>query len=59
MKKKEKEDVIRINYIYDRLAELSHIKGLCLCILRDLENKEILNEREEFWKDEISILLFT
>ncbi|MFT5823745.1 MAG: hypothetical protein ACI8ZM_005007 [Crocinitomix sp.] len=46
------------NYIYAQLTENYALKGVCLEILKDLEQKKILNDKERYWQREIASVLF-
>ena len=46
-----------LNYLYAQLTEIYALKTICLEILKDLEQKKILNEKERYWQREILDLL--
>jgi len=46
------------NYIYTQLTENYALKGVCLEILKDLDQKKILNDKERYWQREIINVLF-
>ena len=46
-----------LNYLYEQLTEIYYLKGICLEILKDLELKENLNEKEQYWKMELLTVL--
>lgn len=46
------------NYIYAQLTKNYALKGVCLEILKDLEQKKILNDKERYWQREIASVLF-
>ena len=46
-----------LNYLYEQLTEIYYLKGICLEILKDLELKESLNEKEQYWKTELLTVL--
>jgi hypothetical protein len=47
-----------LNTVYAQLTEIYTLKGICLEILKDLKQREILEEKEQFWYDELSAILF-
>lgn len=51
----QKEKIL--NRLYQQLTEIYYLKGVCLAILKDLEQKENLTEKEEHWKTELLAVL--
>ena len=47
-----------LNTVYAQLTEIYTLKGICLEILKDLEQREILEEKEQYWHNELSAILF-
>ena len=54
----EDEQEKLFNHLYAQLTQIYHLKGVCLAILKDLEQKQILNEKERYWKHELLTVLF-
>ena len=52
----KKEKVL--DYIFIQLTEIYYLKGICLEVLRELENKSGLTEKEKYWKFELYNILF-
>ena len=48
-----------LNTVYAQLTEIYALKGICLEILKDLKQREILEEKEQYWYDELSAILFS
>ena len=47
-----------LNTVYAQLTEIYALKGICLEILKDLKQREILEGKEQYWYDELSTVLF-
>lgn len=47
-----------INYIYQQLGEIYTLQGVCLEILKGLEQKKELNSEESYWYNELVTVLF-
>ena len=47
-----------INHIYQQLGVIYQLQGVCLEILKDLEHKKNLNQKEQYWFNELVTVLF-
>jgi hypothetical protein len=47
-----------INHIYQQLGVIYQLQGVCLEILKDLEHKKELNQKEQYWFNELVTVLF-
>ena len=52
----KKEKVL--DYIFIQLTEIYYLKGICLEVLKELENKNGLTEKEKYWRNELYNTLF-
>jgi len=42
-----------LNYLYAQITANYYLKTVCLEILKDLDQKQILNEKERYWQHEL------
>jgi len=42
-----------LNHLYAQITANYYLKTVCLEILKDLDQKQILNEKERYWQHEL------